>query len=418
MFSWNYSGGEISNKNRPSEEHRLRKFKYGDILGAILPGSSVEEQHWRSMHDSKNFPWLEEHQLGPQPVLPGTGYLAIWRLLPQWNIVTINASIKSKTIAEFTISSIQAGNWTNHCVGTVTKKKAVAMAPRFDEVSPNYGPAFNGLSNIRTNPALKEAVADTELCPEGVSEYDLACIVHPAAMDTCIQVVMIGAHKVSLAGSKRSFVPTSMANVSLWFWGDDDQISQLTPGKGKVLAHAEIFSLRAMSGWCQLSSLESKPLFEIEELSCNQYSEALDDLRTIDRHPYLRTVWKPDVDKMISNLTDNSLLDLIVHKRPGFNICEILNTKSMISDNLYKVLESGSSFCRYQTYTIMTLGDVDIEPIKVKYEAFPGIIVQKLGLDDVPETFFDLFRSVAVKFYNKSTKSLINILLIKRYFDK
>ncbi|KAF7898806.1 hypothetical protein EAE99_012362 [Botrytis elliptica] len=376
MFSWNYSGGEISNKNRPSEEHRLRKFKYGDILGAILPGSSVEEQHWRSMHDSKNFPWLEEHQLGPQPVLPGTGYLAI------------------------------------------EPKAARTWYRGLQKVSPNYGPAFNGLSNIRTNPALKEAVADTELCPEGVSEYDLACIVHPAAMDTCIQVVMIGAHKVSLAGSKRSFVPTSMANVSLWFWGDDDQISQLTPGKGKVLAHAEIFSLRAMSGWCQLSSLESKPLFEIEELSCNQYSEALDDLRTIDRHPYLRTVWKPDVDKMISNLTDNSLLDLIVHKRPGFNICEILNTKSMISDNLYKVLESGSSFCRYQTYTIMTLGDVDIEPIKVKYEAFPGIIVQKLGLDDVPETFFDLFRSVAVKFYNKSTKSLINILLIKRYFDK
>ncbi|KAF7908020.1 uncharacterized protein EAE98_012458 [Botrytis deweyae] len=349
----------------------------------------------------------------------------LWRLLPQWNIATINASITSKTIAEFTISSIQAGNWTNHCIGTVTKKKAVAMAPRFDEV--NYRNqkllelgtvVCKRLSNIRTNPALEETVADTELCPEGVSEHDSACIVHPAAMDTCIQVVLIVAHKVSLAGLKRSFVPTSMANVSLWFWGDDDQISQLTPGKGKVLAHAEIFSLRAMSGWCQLSSPEGKPLFEIEELSCNQYSEALDDLRTIDRHPYLRTVWKPDVDKMISNLTDNSLLDLIVHKRPGFNFCEILNTKPMISDNLHKVLESGSSLRRYQTYTVMTLGDVDIEPIKVKYEAFPGVVVQKLGLDDVPETFFDLFRSVAVKFYNKSIKLLISILLIERYFDK
>ncbi|ATZ45185.1 Bcboa9 [Botrytis cinerea B05.10] len=447
-FSWNYSAGEIRNKNRPDEEHRLRKFKYHDLLGAILPGSSVEQRQWRNMLDSKNFPWLEEHKLGPQPVLPGTGYLAIAteaarqffhdkltvsgafryffpnisitsalnippsgsqvEIVTTMKFATITASITSKTIAEFTISSIQAGNWTNHCVGTVTKKKAVTMAPRFDEsklqepkaartwyrgfqkVSLNYGPAFNGLSNIRTNPALEEAVADTELCPDGVSEHDSAYIVHPAAMDTCIQVALIGAHKGSLAGLKRSFVPTSMANVSLWSWADDDHITQLTPGKGKVLAHAEFFSLRAMNGWCQLFSPEGKPLFEIEELSCTQYSEALDDLGTIDRHPYLRTVWKPDVDKMVSNLTDNSLLDLIVHKRPGFNICEILNTESMISDNLHRVLESGSSLRRYKTYTVMALGDVDIEPIKVKYEAFPGVVVQKLVLDDVPETFFDL----------------------------
>ncbi|QSZ32263.1 hypothetical protein DSL72_001837 [Monilinia vaccinii-corymbosi] len=447
-FSWNYSAGEIRNKNRPNEEYRLRKFKFHDLLGCLLPGSSLDQRQWRNMLDSKNFPWLEEHKLGPQPVLPGTGYLAIATeaarqffhdklkingpfryffpnvsitsalMIPesgsQVEIVTtmkfstITASISSKTIAEFTISSIQNGNWTTHCVGTVTKKEAIDMTPRFEDsklqepkaartwyrgfqkVSLNYGPAFNGLSNIRTNPAFEEAVAETELLPEGVSEHDSAYIVHPAAMDTCIQVALIAAHKGSLKDLRRSFVPTSMAGVSLWSWEDDDRIPSLVPGKGRVLGHAEFFSLRAMNGWCQLYSPEGKPLFEMKELSCTQYSEALDDLGTIDRHPYLRTVWKPDIDKITSKLTDDSLLDLLVHKRPGFDICEIMDNESTISDNLHKVLESGSSLRRYKTYTIMVLDDVDIQSIKLKYEAFPGITVQKLDIDDVPEKLFDL----------------------------
>ncbi|TEY69066.1 hypothetical protein BOTCAL_0117g00140 [Botryotinia calthae] len=447
-FSWNYSAGEIRNKNRPSEEHRLRKFKFHDLLGAILPGSSVEQRQWRNMLDCKNFPWLEEHKLGPQPVLPGTGYLAIAieaarqffhdkltingafryffptvtitsalnipapgseiEIVTTMKFVTVTASVLSKTVAEFTISSIQAGNWTNHCVGTVTIKNAIDMAPRLDEsklqepksartwyrglqkVSLNYGPAFNGLSNIRTNPTRKGAVADTELFPEGVSEHDSAYLVHPTAMDTCIQLAIIGAHKGSLVELKKSFVPTSMTDVSLWSWRDDDYIPQSTPGKGKALANADFFSVRAMKAWCQLFSPEGRPLFEIKELLCTQYSEALDDLGTVDRHPYLRTVWKPDVDKMTSSLTDYSILDLIVHKRPGLEICEISNAESTISDNLHRILESGSSLRRYKTCTIMILGDVDLQPIKTKYEAFPGVTVQKLDLDDAPEKLFDL----------------------------
>ncbi|KAI9642576.1 Reducing polyketide synthase boa9 [Ciborinia camelliae] len=447
-FSWNYSAGEIRNKNRPSEEYRLRKFKFHDLLGGLLPGSSSEQRQWRNMLDSENFPWLEEHKLGQQPVLPGTGYLAIAteaarqffheklkingpfryffpsvtitsaltipnsgsqvEIVTTMRFSTITASTTSKSIAEFTISSIQNGNWTDHCVGTVTKKEAIEMTPRFDEgnlqepkaprtwyrgfqkIALNYGPAFNGLTNIRTNPALEEAVAETDLLPKGVSEHDSAYIVHPAAMDTCIQVGLIAAHKGSVKDLRRSFVPTSMTNVSLWSWEGDDSILPLIPGKGKILAHGEFLSLRAMTAWCQLFSPEGKPLFEMKELMCTQYSEALDELGTTDRHPYLRTLWKPDVEKITSDLTDDSLLDLIVHKRPGLDVCEVLSTESTISDNLHKILESGSSLRRYKNYTIMTLSDVDIQSIQLKYASFPSVTVEKLDLENVPEKLFDL----------------------------
>ncbi|PQE28159.1 lovastatin nonaketide synthase protein [Rutstroemia sp. NJR-2017a BBW] len=73
-ISWNYSAGAMRNKSRLDEEHRLRKFQYHDLLGTRLPGCSSDQQQWRNMLDAKNFPWLDDHKLGSQSVLPGTGY--------------------------------------------------------------------------------------------------------------------------------------------------------------------------------------------------------------------------------------------------------------------------------------------------------------------------------------------------------
>ncbi|KAM3065606.1 Reducing polyketide synthase boa9 [Clarireedia jacksonii] len=447
-ISWNYSAGAMRNENRPDEEYRLRKFQYHDLLGAHLPGCSSEQMQWRNLLDAKNFPWLEDHKLGSQSVLPATGYLAIATeaarqffhgrltfdgpfryffptmtiksalVVPpagtQVEIVTtmkfssISASVNSKKLAEFTISSVTNGLWTNHCVGTVTKKEAKLITPNLEEknlqepksartwyrgfqkVSLNYGRAFNGLSGIGTNPLLREAVANTELLPEGVSQHDSAYLVHPTAMDTCIQLALIAVHKGSLKDLKKSFVPTSMTNVSLWSWTENDHMVPLTDSKGKVFARAAPFGQRVVMGQCQIFSSDNKPLFEIGDLECTQYAEALDELGTIDRHPYLRTVWKPDLDKLNADFAVDSLLDLIVHKYPSLDICEILSEESSISDELQKTLDGGSSLHRYKTYTFHSLEDVDLQPTRLKYEAFPGVKVQKTNHEDDPERKFHL----------------------------
>lgn len=444
-YSWNYSNGVLRGTNRPNEEYRLRKFAHHDLLGTQLPGSSLTQRQWRNMLDSKYFPWLEHHKLGPQPVLPGTGYLAIAteaarqffhekletktafryffpnvtilsalavppsgtqiEIVTTMRFSTLTASITSKTLATFTISSLQNDAWTEHCVGSVTIKEASEMVPRlkeeilqepkaprtwyrgFQKVSLNYGPAFNGLDNIRTNPALQDAVAETELLPEGVSSDDSAYIVHPTAMDTCIQVALIAAHKGSLKGLKRSFVPTSMESVSMWSW-DGRDMPKLTSGNGKALGHAEFFGLRSMNAWCQLYSPTGKPLFEIGNLSCTQYAEALDEFGTNDRHPYLRTVWKPDIDKIKGTLDNESLLDLLVHKYPGLDICESTSKGFENSERLYKVLEGGSSLCRYKTFTLMVLEESDLEPLTSKLGDLAGVNVQKIDLES--ENKFDL----------------------------
>ncbi|PQE13570.1 polyketide synthase protein [Rutstroemia sp. NJR-2017a BVV2] len=448
-ISWNYSAGAMRNKNRLDEEHRLRKFQYHDLLGTRLPGCSFEQQQWRNMLDAKNFPWLDDHKLGSQSVLPGTGYLAIateaarqffneklkfdgpFRYFfpsitiksalavppagSQVEIVTtmkfcsISASVNFQKLADFTISSVTNGFWTEHCVGTVTKKEAGSINPSIDEknlqepksartwyrgfqkISLNYGRAFNGLSNIGTNPRLQEAVANTDLLPAGVSEHDSAYLVHPTAMDTCIQLALIAAHRGSLKDLKKSFVPTSMTNVSLWSWANSDQMGPLTESKGKVFATGAPFGQRALVGHCQLFSSENKPLLEIENLECTQYAEALDELGTTDRHPYLRTVWKPDLEKIDANFTVDSLLDLIVHKYPSLDICEIFGDGSSISDELQNALDGGSSLHRYKSYTLHSLeGELDLQPTRLKYDSFPGVKVQKIDHEDDPEKKFHL----------------------------
>jgi acyl transferase domain-containing protein len=448
-ISWNYSAGAMSNQNRLDEEHRLRKFQYHDLLGARLPGCSSEQQQWRNMLDAKNFPWLEDHKLGSQSVLPATGYLAIAteaarqffherlkfdgpfryffpnitiksalavppagtqvEIVTKMKFSSISASVNFQKLADFTISSVANGFWTEHCVGTVTKKEPKLITPRTDEknlqepksartwyrgfqkISLNYGRAFNGLSSIGTNPCLREAVANTELLPEGVSEHDSSYLVHPTAMDTCIQLALIAAHKGSLKDLKKSFVPTSMNNVSLWSWTNSDQMDPLTESQGKAFAHGAPFGQRVLVGHCQLFSSETKPLFEIENWECTQYAEALDELGTTDRHPYLRTVWKPDLEKMDADIDVDSLLDLLVHKYPSLDICEIFSEGSSISDELQKALDGGSSLHRYKTYTLHSLeGELDLQPIRLKYESFPGVKVQKIDHEDDPDKKFHL----------------------------
>ena len=249
----------------------------------------------------------------------------------------------------------------------------------FKKISLNYGPPFQGLDDIRADPAVQQAFAHTALLPTDVSPDDSRYLVHPASMDTCIQVALIAAHRSSLKDLKRSFVPTTMEGVSLWAWEGED-FQKLTAGKGRVLATADFHSLRAMTGSFQLLSPLDKPLFEIGKMTCTQYSEALDDLGSEGRHPYLRVLWKPDVDKLDGCLPKNSLVDLIAHKRPTMDILEIMGKSSEYSGLLHTTLESGSSLRRYNTYTVMSSSDEALQTL-TEYDNMPGVTLQKFNVE-------------------------------------
>lgn len=354
-YSWNYSNGRnLRSENRINREHRLRKYPRHELLGAKLPGSLRDETLWRNMLDVADLPWLTEHKLGDEPVLPAMGYLAIateaarqfhgeLRELPpsfcySFQHMTVKAALKfpptgtsievmtsmqlsrvsdsilSSTAADFSISTHVNGIWTEHAVGTVEIKLASpTIDPLFDEqqlqepktahtwyrgfasIDLNYGSAFNGLSDIRTDPWSTQATALTRLAPSGTEENDRAYLVHPGTLDTCMQAILIAAHNGSLRDLKESFIPVSMENVTVWS-RNGQQIPATSGSNGRILANGARSSLRALSGTVQLFDESGEPVFAAEKVNSISYAEALSTGLGSDRHPYLRVVWKPDVD--------------------------------------------------------------------------------------------------------------------------
>ncbi|KAI1181966.1 hypothetical protein F5B17DRAFT_450613 [Nemania serpens] len=405
-YAWNYSAGPLRAKHRINMEFQNRKFARHDLLGSILPGTIRDQAQWRNMLDVHDLPWLEQHKLGAQPVFPATGYIAIaveaarqffhekvtfegpfkyffprlsikaaLNFPPSGTPIEIMTSVRFQQVSnavsstnwlEFTIQSCLEGIWTEHCVGVIGRRAIDEIAPLFDEskvqeprtshtwyrgfanIGLNYGAAFNGLSDIRTDPWTNECVADTRLLPIDVPTDDSRYIVHPGAMDTCLQGILIAAHNGSLKGANRSFIPVDWEEVSVYSY-QGTELPAPADVKGQLLATGAFSSLRALYGSFQLSTPDGRPLFTAKKVNSITYAEDLNRNVTEDRHPYLRVLWKPDT------------LDLVGHKYPGMNILQVVNSEADLARKLPAVLEGDSSLKRYASFTYLATSDALVE---------------------------------------------------------
>lgn len=71
---------------------------------------------------------------------------------------------------------------------------------------------------------------------------------------------------------------------------------------GHILATGEFTSLRALWGSFQLTAPDERPLFTAKKVNSITYAEDLNKNVTSDRHPYLRVIWKPDVETLESSI--------------------------------------------------------------------------------------------------------------------
>ncbi|KAI1279412.1 BcBOA9 protein [Xylaria sp. FL0933] len=393
-YAWNYSAGPLRAKHRINMEFQNRKFPRHDLLGSLLPGVIRDQAQWRNMLDIHDLPWLEQHKLGSQPVLPATGYIAIAveaarqffhekvkfegpfkyfipRLsiksalnLPPVRFQTVSNAVSSTNWLEFTIQSCLEGIWTEHCVGVIGRQSIDEVAPLFDEsrvqeprtshtwyrgfanIGLNYGAAFNGLSDIRTDPWSTECVANTKLLPIGVPTDDSRYIVHPGAMDTCLQGILIAAHNGSLKGANRSFIPVDWEEVSIYSYEGTDMPAPADVN-GQILATGEF------------SSLHGRPLFTAKRVNSITYAEDLNRNITEDRHPYLRVLTSCESTALGDSLTHT--LDLLGHKYPGMDILEVVNSEKDLSHKLPAILEGNSSLKRYSSFTYLAATDALVE---------------------------------------------------------
>lgn len=128
---------------------------------------------------------------------------------------------------------------------------------------------------------------------DGESEYTI----HPATLDTCIQLALIACHADQVENFEKPFVPIFADNMTIWV---PESAPHEQQQQGLGVARATMLGLRSVYARAQLYSLSGAPLLDIEELKCVSYDGALDASSTSNmvREPYWQPVERVDIETL------------------------------------------------------------------------------------------------------------------------
>lgn len=353
---YSYPETPVHYENRFNKEYRTRKHLRHDILGARVPGGSKTHPQWRNVLRLKDLPWLEDHKLLPHAVLPGAAYMAmaieavsqlhyeaedaspiksfqlrqvainsalrvedtelgVETVLNMERLPLTNAAVMSQWY-KFSIGSIlpNSDEWTQHCTGTVSvaavkpsidESQKLKADPRsrsldvtrwyrsFEAAGLGYGPAFQGLSDLKAYRGSNVTTSSVSLQPTADFDNESEYTIHPATLDTCIQLALISCHAGQVENFEKPFVPIFADNMTVWVPESPHEQQALGVAKGTILG------LRSVYARAQLYSLSGAPLLDIQELKCVAYDGALDaSTSNMVREPYWQPVEKVGIETL------------------------------------------------------------------------------------------------------------------------
>ena len=234
---------------------------------------------------------------------------------------TLTNSKASDRWYEFKISSMQNDQWSEHCQGMICgettrqnqdtaffvnpKSRSIDTASWYKksaDVGLGYGPAFQGLSDIRAEPIQNKVTATVALhSTQGVvAGGESSYLIHPTTIDNCLQLALIACHAGQTENVRKAFVPIVADEMSLWVPGKEDAESEFGYGQ----ATGELRGLRGAYAQTQLYGKSGENLMDIKQLRCVSYDgiSLIDSEATANaRNPYLRLVWKPEFDSLTND---------------------------------------------------------------------------------------------------------------------
>lgn len=250
----------------------------------------------------------------------------------------------------FAVESITDERWTTHCEGRIAANHNLPTSPRkldspvslskltqrvpgkrwykaFNRVGFEYGPAFQPLTQIRTNGKDHEAAANVDVATEsGVMDGESRYILHPSTIDACLQLIIIsinaGLHKEMACG----VVPLQMEEVNLWFPNDQ------AGSKGHAIAWTDELNGRYFNTHTKLATESGELVLDVKSMRCVSYEAAVPQnaTQTRKREPYMEVSWKPDV----TTLTSPQAVRLHPHVQSktdaATKIAELINHKGAI----------------------------------------------------------------------------------------
>ncbi|KAI3390425.1 hypothetical protein diail_9721, partial [Diaporthe ilicicola] len=375
-YHWTYSTPCWS-ENRASREQRQLQQPRHDILGRRIAGLSALEPTWRNILRQKDLPWLCDHRLGGEVMLPGTGYLALaFEAMTQIieeagepvqiesytirNVVFLSATVVPDDDAgtetmfrmrkvegkssdnywhEFVASCCSYGKWKDTAKGIIginavssrqlrnpsvpaepkspwRKTKHINWLKKLRSVGVDQGPAFHHIDDIEYAP--DEFVARAEMpiaTSSGTIEAESRYVLHPTVLDSTLQPSMATIHRGDFDALRCGTIPTHIHEATL-IVPSEEQLGNRC--RLQVWTPPPLGN-RAFATRVRLTAHDGSALLDLSGRHVFYRAAVPHELRgPANRDLYLREEFKVDADYMSGSTTQSfeSTLDLLLHKLP------------------------------------------------------------------------------------------------------
>ncbi|KAK7972314.1 Fumagillin dodecapentaenoate synthase [Apiospora saccharicola] len=350
-YNWNHST-KYWHENAASKDWRFRKYVVHDLLGSKMLGTSWQAPQWRHHLNVANVPWLMDHRMGGDAIMPGAGFVtmaveALYQkhcalLLPEEAagiarndlcyrvrnvafkralvleegkdaVITFKLAnvLGSKGWHQFQISTTEGGVESEHCHGQIRIQDALdepvqgedalpfqqAQPPKLwykcqREIGMDFGPAFQKLIDVEGVTGERKCRTHISLEP-APSKYNPQSYypIHPAALDGCLQTVV---------PSNASCDRTNVKSVMIPALIDDFVINKVPAALSRGLSKAtSVYGGRGRrdieKSWVANTTVYDAETGQLAMRITGLNYTKLDVAPKPDPHTFHTAVWKPDI---------------------------------------------------------------------------------------------------------------------------
>ncbi|GAW26928.1 putative polyketide synthase [Rosellinia necatrix] len=350
-YSWDHST-KYWHENAASKEWRFRKYVVHDLLGSKILGTSWHAPTWRSRLNVSNVPFLMDHRIGGNAIMPGAGFitmaleamyqkhcvfLAVDRksddiarndlgyrfrnvrfskalVLEEGKEVTIlftlTATTGSKDWHEFRVYTSEGEFISDHCSGSVRiqdpveptegdnlpplklPEPAILWYKWLQGIDFDFGPSFQKLIEVETITGGRVADALISLePPEGKYHPQSYYPVHPAALDGCMQTTLPVMARNDRATTTNPLIPALIDDFVI-----NKAPSRMQRGRARATSvysgRGRLDELKSWLSNVSVYDVESGQL--VVQIAGIHYAK-LDVAPKPDIHTFHSVIWKPDI---------------------------------------------------------------------------------------------------------------------------
>lgn len=453
---YQYTYGPVKyHESRLSKEYRLRQVPRHDLLGSKVPGTARLRPQWRNILRLKDLPWLDDHRVPPHVLHPGAAHIVMAMVaaeqayaefpdaLPIAGLCLRNFSIKKTLVvpeddygveivlsmeledsatakspgwATFSIASVvrDSQQWTEHCAGSIKIEvssshqaaridtadmdgrlvAAEAWYARFADMGLQFGPSFQGYSDILADPyknivSAKLALKTTEgMLPGGESSYPI----HPASLDLVI--------RLGLMACNGGQVETASVQLPIHF---DQMQFKYNSLQGRDWAtgvsRGELRGLRGAYAELQMLDEAGNVILHVDNMRFtslhNEQQSSLNDLQSSTKafaSPFARLVWGPDVrtfskaqwrglftsvegstGSKVAGLL-SKIVDLFGHVRPDLRVAEVNSGEDRGEAQVFlRTLTGPNGIKRYRSLTLAAATQEELDKAREATSGFSNV---------------------------------------------